>query len=83
MAPAYDGGPDAWFTQGNAIPARAGLRATRYIYPNEQQESTIWFHPHAFGITRLNVYAGLAGVYPIIDPEAKCAACRHAGVPAA
>ncbi len=33
-----------------------------------QQESTIWFHDHALGITRLNVYAGLAGLMPIIDP---------------
>ena len=26
------------------------------------------FHDHALGITRLNVYAGLAGLMPIIDP---------------
>jgi len=67
VAPAYDGGPDAWFTQGNAITGPGWPGAT-YNYPMNQQESTIWFHDHALGITRLNVYAGLAGLMPIIDP---------------
>ena len=30
--------------------------------------STIWYHDHAFGYTRHNVYAGLAGYYIIRDP---------------
>jgi FtsP/CotA-like multicopper oxidase with cupredoxin domain len=68
VAPSYDGGPDAWFTQGNATTG-PGFPGNTYDYPNEQQESTIWFHDHALGITRLNVYAGMAGVYPIIDPD--------------
>ena len=67
VAAAYDGGPDAWFTQGNATEG-PGFPGNTYDYPNEQQESTIWFHDHALGITRLNVYAGMAGLYPIIDP---------------
>jgi spore coat protein A len=36
-------------------------------YPNEQPPGTIWFHDHALGITRLNVYMGLAGLYLIRD----------------
>ena len=28
----------------------------------------IWFHDHLLGGTRINVYAGMAGAYPIIDP---------------
>ena len=67
MAPAYDGGPDAWFTQGAATTG-PGYPGATYNYPNNQQEGTIWFHDHALGITRLNVYAGLAGIQPIIDP---------------
>ncbi|MGB6970701.1 MAG: multicopper oxidase domain-containing protein [Desulfobulbales bacterium] len=67
VAPAYDGGPDAWFTQGAAITG-SGFPGATYNYPMNQQESTIWFHDHALGITRLNVYAGLAGLMPIIDP---------------
>jgi FtsP/CotA-like multicopper oxidase with cupredoxin domain len=67
VAPAFDGGPDAWFTQGAAITG-PGYPGAQYNYPNNQQESTLWFHDHALGITRLNVYAGLAGLQPIIDP---------------
>jgi len=67
VSPFFDGGPDAWFTPG-AVQMGPGYPGSVYEYPNEQQESTIWFHDHALGITRLNVYAGLAGVYPIIDP---------------
>ena len=36
-----------------------------YRYPNTQRPATLWFHDHALGITRLNVYAGLAGFYLI------------------
>jgi len=67
VAPAYDGGPDSWFTQGNGITG-IGFPGNSFVYPNGQQEATIWFHPHGFGITRLNVYAGMAGVYAIVDP---------------
>lgn len=66
VAPAYDGGPDAWWTPDGR--QGIGYFSNTYEYLNLQQEGTIWFHPHAFGITRLNVYAGMAGVYPIIDP---------------
>jgi spore coat protein A, manganese oxidase len=40
---------------------------TTYLYPNTQQASTSWYHDHAMGITRLNVYMGLAGLYIIRD----------------
>jgi FtsP/CotA-like multicopper oxidase with cupredoxin domain len=34
-----------------------------FQYPNAQRASTIWYHDHALGMTRLNVYAGPAGFY--------------------
>ena len=34
-----------------------------FQYPNNQRESTIWYHDHALGMTRLNVYAGPAGFF--------------------
>jgi spore coat protein A, manganese oxidase len=34
-------------------------------YPNDQRASTIWYHDHTLGMTRLNVYAGPAGFYII------------------
>jgi spore coat protein A len=32
-------------------------------------DCTLWYHDHAIGQTRLNVYAGLAGAYIIRDDE--------------
>jgi spore coat protein A len=34
-----------------------------FEYPNENRASTLWYHDHALGLTRLNVYAGPAGFY--------------------
>jgi spore coat protein A, manganese oxidase len=36
-------------------------------YPNEQPGTLLWFHDHALGATRLNVFAGLAGAYILRD----------------
>ena len=36
-------------------------------YDNDQDAATLWYHDHALGITRLNVYAGLAGFYVLQD----------------
>ncbi len=38
-----------------------------YHYPNSQLATTLWYHDHALGITRLNVEMGLAGFYLIRD----------------
>ncbi|MEZ4861265.1 MAG: multicopper oxidase [Caldilineaceae bacterium] len=32
-------------------------------YPNDDRASTMWYHDHTLGMTRLNVYAGPAGFY--------------------
>jgi spore coat protein A len=34
-----------------------------FEYPNDQRATTLWYHDHSLGITRLNVYAGPAGFY--------------------
>jgi spore coat protein A len=34
-----------------------------YQYPNDQRATTLWYHDHTLGMTRLNVYAGPAGFY--------------------
>jgi len=63
-----DGAPDAWFTYD---PLKHGehLRTTPSEYPNSQPATTLWYHDHALGVTRLNVYAGLAGLYVIRDDK--------------
>jgi bilirubin oxidase len=36
-----------------------------FHYPNSQRASTVWYHDHSLGLTRLNVYAGPAGFWLI------------------
>jgi len=37
------------------------------VYPNNQQAGYLWYHDHSLGVTRLNVYMGLAGLYFMRD----------------
>jgi spore coat protein A len=61
-----DGYPEAWYTNGYA---QTGPLFSNRIshFPNDQAAAMLWYHDHALGITRLNVYAGLAGMYFIRD----------------
>jgi len=34
-----------------------------FQYDNDQRATTLWYHDHTVGMTRVNVYAGLAGFY--------------------
>jgi spore coat protein A len=34
-----------------------------FQYVNDQRAATLWYHDHTLGMARLNVYAGLAGLY--------------------
>jgi spore coat protein A len=52
-----------------------------YEYPNNQEAGTTWYHDHALGITRLNVYGGMAGFYLIADSEDTLAANNAFGLP--
>jgi spore coat protein A len=61
-----DGYPEAWFSPRFAEKGPHWSREV-YDYPNDQEAATLWYHDHAMGITRLNVYAGLAGFYLIRD----------------
>lgn len=61
-----DGLPEAWFTQGYGEHGPT-WRQVPYRYDNDQEAATLWYHDHALGITRLNVYAGLAGFYLLRD----------------
>jgi spore coat protein A, manganese oxidase len=56
--PASDGYPEKWF-----VPGQSAL----YYYPNNQDATMLWYHDHAMGITRLNVFAGLFGAFLIRD----------------
>lgn len=56
--PESDGYPEDWI-----VPGKSSL----YYYPNEQDAAMLWYHDHALGINRLNVYAGLFGTFFIRD----------------
>lgn len=66
--PVSDGHPEAWFTyDGEHGPE---YTTALFTYPNEQNPATLWYHDHALGITRLNVYAGLSGFYLLREDQA-------------
>jgi FtsP/CotA-like multicopper oxidase with cupredoxin domain len=64
---AYDGNPEAWYTSGASPLKGKAFVSSTYVYPNSQEATTLWYHDHTLGITRLNVYAGLAGFYLLRD----------------
>ena len=49
----------------NSYGAAWGAGFAIFQYPNHNRASTIWYHDHTLGMTRLNVYAGPAGFFII------------------
>lgn len=62
-----DGHPEAWFTHDGKH--GHSFVSSTYTYPNTQEATTMWYHDHTMGMTRLNVYAGLAGFYLLRDDK--------------
>jgi spore coat protein A len=74
-----DGYPEAWYLpDARDLPPRIATRGARFgqiagapdvpgqaifRYPNDQPATTLWYHDHTLGMTRVNVYAGPAGFY--------------------
>jgi spore coat protein A, manganese oxidase len=56
--PESDGYPEDWYAPG---------KSRTYFYPNRQDAATLWYHDHAMGINRLNIYAGMFGLFLIRD----------------
>lgn len=78
--------PDMWFdAQGNVVPAASlpadpkasglsndpGEGALTFFYTNQQSQRMMFYHDHAEGITRLNVYDGMAAGYVLQDNTEK------------
>jgi FtsP/CotA-like multicopper oxidase with cupredoxin domain len=38
-----------------------------FHYPMDQRAALLWYHDHVMGVTRFNVYAGLAGLWIVRD----------------
>jgi FtsP/CotA-like multicopper oxidase with cupredoxin domain len=62
----FDGNPEYFFSPGWGVRGPQWVEK-KYLYDNIQPAGTVWYHDHALGITRLNVYAGMAGFYIIRD----------------
>ena len=70
----FDGNPEFFYSpngkkqvvgpQWQNVP---GGFTTKFRYDNDVPAGNLWYHDHALGITRLNVYAGLAGFYFVRD----------------
>lgn len=65
----FDGNPEYFFSPGFRVRGpRWEARKFRYGGPDWNDVAGMnWYHDHALGITRLNVYAGLAGFMPVRD----------------
>ena len=78
-----DGGPHDWFdplgnhglsflnnTPGlySAGPNSWNVNQAEYYWPMNLSARMLWYHDHAWGITRLNAYAGIATALIIRDP---------------
>jgi FtsP/CotA-like multicopper oxidase with cupredoxin domain len=64
----FDGNPEFFFSPKYTIRGPQWVDK-KYIYDNSQPAGTLWYHDHALGITRLNVYAGMAGFYILRDDD--------------
>ncbi|MFC2046591.1 twin-arginine translocation signal domain-containing protein, partial [Chloroflexota bacterium] len=71
----FDGNPEFFYGPGGGRKQVVGPQweyvpdgfTTRFRYDNNVPAGNLWYHDHALGITRLNVYAGLAGFYFVRD----------------
>ncbi len=58
-----------WTSDGSPVHVFHGNEHRGYYYPNNQAAATMWYHDHTMDVTRLNVYAGLSGMYLLRTPS--------------
>jgi spore coat protein A, manganese oxidase len=66
--PAADNIPEGYATEGTFFASAddgTGEGDADFVYTNDQPSSTLWYHDHSLGMTRLNVYAAGAGFWLI------------------
>ena len=68
----FDGNPEFFYTPGNAVTGPQwdnvpGGFTNNFQYDVDVPAGNLWYHDHALGITRLNVYTGLAGFFFVRD----------------
>jgi spore coat protein A len=55
---ASDGYPEAWVVPG---------KTQTCLYPSKQDAALLFYHDHTMGINRLNIYAGMQGLFIVRD----------------
>ena len=83
----FDGNPEFFYSPRGSVTGPQwddvqGGFTDNFEYENNVSAGNLWYHDHALGITRLNVYAGLAGFYFVRDDEDTGAADNPLGLPA-
>lgn len=80
---ASDGLPDAWFTHNFRDTGADFIKKTYHYDNNQIGGAALWYHDHALGFTRTNVYSGLAGFYLLRNDneekliQNKVLPCKH------
>ena len=77
----FDGNPEYFFSPGWGVRGPQWVEK-KYLYDNGQPAGTLWYHDHALGITRLNVYTGMAGFYIVRDGDDTGLQGNSMGLPA-
>jgi len=77
----FDGNPEQFFTPGWGVRGPR-FRSRTFTYQNDRPAGNLWYHDHALGITRLNVYAGMAGFYFVRDADDTGLPGNELGLPA-
>ena len=57
---ASDGYPEAWVVPG---------KTQSCFYPSKQDAALLFYHDHTMGINRLNIYAGMQGLFIVRDAQ--------------
>jgi len=80
----FDGNPEFFFSPGYVVKGPRWAEK-KYVYGGSDWNNAagmMWYHDHALGITRLNVYAGLAGFFPLRDDADSGKTDNPLGLPA-
>ncbi|MFL6428124.1 MAG: multicopper oxidase family protein, partial [Acidobacteriaceae bacterium] len=57
---ASDGYPETWVVPG---------KSQTCLYPSKQDAALLFYHDHTMGINRLNIYAGMQGMFVVRDAQ--------------
>jgi FtsP/CotA-like multicopper oxidase with cupredoxin domain len=83
----FDGNPEFFYSSDGKVTGPQwqnvpGGFTNDFRYDNNVPAGNLWYHDHALGITRLNVYAGMAGFYFVRDGIDTGTASNPLGLPA-